>query len=118
MPSKAALAALGFGHALGVTWRNLRFTGVDLRRQLVTLGLNEFVGAGAGYAFQLFVQGVEGHARRQVVAIGIEQAAQGSGGAGLAAAIRASDAGARVVIIEKMPTIGGNTIKASVFLQS
>ncbi|AIR61032.1 NADH:flavin oxidoreductase [Cedecea neteri] len=38
----------------------------------------------------------------------------GSGGAGLAAAIRASDAGARVVIIEKMPTIGGNTIKASV----
>ena len=38
----------------------------------------------------------------------------GSGGAGLAAAIQASDAGARVVIIEKMPTIGGNTIKASV----
>ncbi|MFG1175616.1 flavocytochrome c, partial [Erwiniaceae bacterium CAU 1747] len=38
----------------------------------------------------------------------------GSGGAGLAAAIQASDAGAYVVIIEKMPTIGGNTIKASV----
>lgn len=38
----------------------------------------------------------------------------GSGGAGLAAAIQASDEGARVVIIEKMPTIGGNTIKASV----
>ncbi|WP_187496909.1 flavocytochrome c [Erwinia aphidicola] len=38
----------------------------------------------------------------------------GSGGAGLAAAIQASEAGARVVIIEKMPTIGGNTIKASV----
>ncbi|RWR03608.1 NADH:flavin oxidoreductase [[Pantoea] beijingensis] len=38
----------------------------------------------------------------------------GSGGAGLAAAIQASDAGAHVVIIEKMPTIGGNTIKASV----
>ena len=38
----------------------------------------------------------------------------GSGGAGLAAAIQACDEGARVVIIEKMPTIGGNTIKASV----
>nr|WP_300310080.1 flavocytochrome c [Halomonas sp.] len=38
----------------------------------------------------------------------------GSGGAGLAAAIQAHDDGARVVIIEKMPTVGGNTIKASV----
>jgi len=38
----------------------------------------------------------------------------GSGGAGLAAAIQAHDEGARVVIIEKMPTIGGNTNKASV----
>lgn len=38
----------------------------------------------------------------------------GSGGAGLAAVIQASEAGAHVVIIEKMPTIGGNTIKASV----
>ncbi|MBF7993631.1 flavocytochrome c [Rahnella laticis] len=38
----------------------------------------------------------------------------GSGGAGLAAAIQAHDDGAHVVIIEKMPTIGGNTIKASV----
>jgi len=38
----------------------------------------------------------------------------GSGGAGLAAAINAHDLGARVVIVERMPTIGGNTIKASV----
>ncbi|MEE3663010.1 flavocytochrome c [Brenneria sp. g21c3] len=38
----------------------------------------------------------------------------GSGGAGLAAAIQASDEGASVLIIEKMPSIGGNTIKASV----
>ncbi|MCG8157314.1 flavocytochrome c [Brenneria goodwinii] len=38
----------------------------------------------------------------------------GSGGAGLAAAIQASDEGAGVLIIEKMPSIGGNTIKASV----
>jgi fumarate reductase flavoprotein subunit len=38
----------------------------------------------------------------------------GSGGAGLAAAIQACDEGARVLIVEKMSTIGGNTIKASV----
>ncbi|UPT57385.1 flavocytochrome c [Dickeya zeae] len=38
----------------------------------------------------------------------------GSGGAGLAAAIQASDDGARVLIVEKMSSIGGNTIKASV----
>ncbi|MFZ4833657.1 flavocytochrome c [Rouxiella sp. Mn2063] len=38
----------------------------------------------------------------------------GSGGAGLSAAIQAYDEGARVVIVEKMPSIGGNTIKASV----
>ncbi|GJL35220.1 flavocytochrome c [Enterobacter hormaechei] len=37
----------------------------------------------------------------------------GSGGAGLAAAIQAHDEGARVLIVEKMPTFGGNTIKAS-----
>ena len=37
----------------------------------------------------------------------------GSGGAGLAAAIQAHDEGANVLIVEKMPTIGGNTIKAS-----
>ncbi|WP_312948333.1 flavocytochrome c [Superficieibacter sp.] len=37
----------------------------------------------------------------------------GSGGAGLAAAIQAHDDGASVLIVEKMPTIGGNTLKAS-----
>ncbi len=34
----------------------------------------------------------------------------GSGFAGLAAAIEASEAGAKVVVLEKMPTIGGNSI--------
>lgn len=38
----------------------------------------------------------------------------GSGGAGLAAAIQAHDEGAHVVVIEKMPVIGGNTMKASI----
>lgn len=37
----------------------------------------------------------------------------GSGGAGMAAAISAKDAGADVVILEKMPVIGGNTAKSS-----
>lgn len=37
----------------------------------------------------------------------------GSGGAGLAAAIQAHDLGASVVVVEKMPVIGGNTNKAS-----
>lgn len=37
----------------------------------------------------------------------------GSGGAGLAAAIQAHDEGASVLVVEKMPTIGGNTVKAS-----
>lgn len=37
----------------------------------------------------------------------------GSGGAGMAAAISAKDAGANVVIFEKMPVVGGNTAKSS-----
>lgn len=37
----------------------------------------------------------------------------GSGGAGMAAAISAKDAGANVVILEKMPVVGGNTAKSS-----
>ena len=38
----------------------------------------------------------------------------GSGGAGLSAAIQAHDDGMNVLILEKMPTVGGNTIKSSV----
>lgn len=37
----------------------------------------------------------------------------GAGGAGMAAAIQAKDAGMNPVIFEKMPVAGGNTIKAS-----
>ena len=34
----------------------------------------------------------------------------GGGGAGLTAAIEAADAGANVMLIEKMPRVGGNTL--------
>lgn len=37
----------------------------------------------------------------------------GAGGAGLAAAIVAADAGKNVVIVEKMPILGGNTLRAT-----
>lgn len=37
----------------------------------------------------------------------------GAGGAGLAAAIIAADAGKNVVIVEKMPILGGNTLRAT-----
>ncbi len=37
----------------------------------------------------------------------------GSGGAGMSAAISAKDAGANVVVLEKMPIVGGNTAKSS-----
>ncbi|MDO5027463.1 MAG: flavocytochrome c [Tissierellia bacterium] len=36
----------------------------------------------------------------------------GAGGAGMSAAIEAHDAGASVIILEKMPIIGGNTIRS------
>jgi len=37
----------------------------------------------------------------------------GSGGAGLAAAIEAKDAGKEVIVVEQMPIIGGNTLRAT-----
>ena len=37
----------------------------------------------------------------------------GAGGAGLTAAVRAKQAGAKVLVLEKMPMVGGNSLKAS-----
>lgn len=36
----------------------------------------------------------------------------GAGGAGMAAAVSATEAGANVIVLEKMPAIGGNTIRS------
>ena len=36
----------------------------------------------------------------------------GGGGAGLTAAIEAHDAGAKVIVVEKMPFVGGNTVRS------
>lgn len=37
----------------------------------------------------------------------------GAGGAGLAAALESKDAGKEVIIVEKMPVVGGNTLRAT-----
>jgi len=37
----------------------------------------------------------------------------GAGGAGLAAAIEAAEAGASVIVLERMPIVGGNTLRAT-----
>ena len=37
----------------------------------------------------------------------------GAGGAGLTAAVRATQEGAKVLVLEKMPMVGGNSLKAS-----
>ena len=37
----------------------------------------------------------------------------GAGGAGLSAAVQAHDLGAKVIVLEKMPMVGGNTIRAA-----
>ena len=43
----------------------------------------------------------------------VRQAIVGAGGAGLTAAVRATQEGAKVLVLEKMPFVGGNSLKAS-----
>ncbi len=50
---------------------------VELLGQHIALGLDELVGADPWHAFQLVVEGFQGHPAGQVVAVGVEQAAQG-----------------------------------------
>ena len=40
----------------------------------------------------------------------------GAGGSGLTSALSAAEAGAKVIIVEKMPFIGGNTVLATGFM--
>ena len=46
----------------------------------------------------------------EVKEINVDVVVVGSGGAGLISAIKAKDAGANVVVLEKLPLIGGNTL--------
>ena len=48
----------------------------------------------------------------ETIELSADVAVIGAGGAGLAAATEAVEAGASVVVLEKMPAIGGNTIRA------
>ena len=43
----------------------------------------------------------------------VDIAVIGAGGAGLSAAVEAAQLGASVVVVEKMPAVGGNTLRAS-----
>ena len=45
--------------------------------------------------------------------ITVDVAVIGAGGAGLSAAVQATDLGAKVVVLEKMAMVGGNTIRAA-----
>ena len=46
----------------------------------------------------------------EVKEINVDVVVVGSGGAGLISAIKAKEAGANVVVLEKLPLIGGNTL--------
>ena len=59
----------------------------------------------AGSAAMLWSTPLFAQTRRDVVDVVVI----GAGGAGLSAAITAADAGAKVLVLEKMPVIGGNT---------
>ena len=45
--------------------------------------------------------------------ITVDVAVIGAGGAGLSAAVQAHNLGAKVVVVEKMAMVGGNTIRAA-----
>ncbi|MNM77651.1 hypothetical protein D3C81_895120 [compost metagenome] len=55
---------------------DLGFAAADALGQHIALSLDELVGTGPWHAFELVVEGLERHSRSQVVAIGVEQAAQ------------------------------------------
>ncbi len=52
-------------------------------------------------------------AEKTAVTLDCDVVIVGAGGAGLTAAVRATQAGAKVLVLEKMPMVGGNSLKAS-----
>lgn len=75
-----------------------------------------FVGCGSTKAPENNVQTEnveETQSSTEVTALTTDVVVIGAGGGGLSAAIEAHDAGANVIIVEKMPFVGGNTARAT-----
>ena len=58
-------------------------------------------------------QADEGPVEKTPVTLDCDVVIVGAGGAGLTAAVRATQEGAKVLVLEKMPMVGGNSLKAS-----
>lgn len=81
------------------------------RNAVKTIGLGLVASATAGTAVASTSDKIKWDETFDVVVIG-------AGGAGMAAAIRAHDAGAKVVVFEKLPFAGGNTQIAQGFINA
>lgn len=67
----------------------------------------------SGVDMELLKKAPETSAKAEDVTLETDVVIIGTGGAGMSAAIEAKKGGASVIIVEKMPLIGGNTIKAT-----
>ena len=63
-------------------------------------------------AFEVAQESTEAEEKTSV-ALDCDVVIVGAGGAGLTAAVRATQEGAKVLVLEKMPMVGGNSLKAS-----
>ncbi|QQO09419.1 flavocytochrome c [Breznakiella homolactica] len=77
------------------------------------LGALEAALTAAGGNIAALKQAGAAAAKEKDVTMDVDVVVIGAGGAGFSAAIEAKEAGRSVVIIEKMPLVGGNTIKGS-----
>ncbi len=78
--------------------------------EAVTLALTEAGADIEALTYREEVVDTESSASREVEEYETEVVVVGAGGAGLAAAVSAHQNGAKVIVLEKMPKIGGNTI--------
>lgn len=69
--------------------------------------------AGADPALLQAVVPPKGEKKAEVTVENADVIVVGSGGAGLAAAVTAAEAGKSVIVLEKMPIIGGNTLRCA-----